>query len=473
MRALKLLGVTALLLAGCGLEGVFGNAWHGPYDRPASKLRGQISLANAKLAKLTVSDASGTPLTPFIATIDAAGRYELRLPSSQYSMLVVRYLGANVDLRQIVPSVGPESAVDGLDFGKELLAEALVTEARLAADKKALAPISPAAYLGLRALIHQDAQVAGATKDLVDMVGRFLQQYDSFAQTQVFFGAPEVARRTDGTIAVTRSPIDPAWLVRNPFDYTGKGDPADQSTTDAFDAKLAEVAAKPLYDPTGCPSSDQIRLVFTVDFRAGKLNGNCAAVDRFKWATDKPGKAMYFVGWVHEQSLIQDAATNNLLGASNPNTVPMYDDGTNGDEVKGDGIWTVTFVVPKRDPADPGNAAKRLRIGYKYTWGFRGAVWSGSEEWPGNARILEVVDESGDGLVYRRDVFGDEATNKDKANLNLQGTGVLDWTTDLHCGGGHAEARESFYDNGTCTCGTTYPSPPPAVGPINVACSAP
>jgi hypothetical protein len=463
-------------LSGCGLEGLFANGFHSAYDRPASKIRGQVSFPGARLLKLSVTDGSGVEQKPFLSSMDSTGHFELRLESSQYSMLVVHYLGANVDLRVIIPSLGPESAVNGIDFTAEQVAETLIAEARLAADGRTLAPVSPAAYLGLRSMVHQDAQVAGdPTKLFVDMVGRFLDIYDRFAQATQYFFTP-VAAWTDDTktaIQVSASPIDGNWLKDHGFDYTGLGNPADQATTTAFDSALAAVAARPLYNPAGCPSQDKIRVVFTVDLRAGKLDGNCSTVNRFKWAIDKPGKKMFFVGWIHKDSTIQDPATNNLLGASAPNTIPMYDDGTNGDEVAGDGIWTVTFEVPKRDPLDPTNTSKTLRIGYKYTWGYRGSPWSGSEEWPGNSRILEVVDMSGDQVVYRRDVFGDEATNKDLSNLFVGGTGAISWTTDLHCGGDHPEARESFYDNATCSCGPSYPPPPPSVGPVNVACTAP
>ena len=45
-----------------------------------------------------------------------------------------------------------------------------------------------------------------------------------------------------------------------------------------------------------------------------------------------------------------------------------------------------------------------------------GLLWTDTEEWPGNQRILEVDDLDGDQLVIRYDYFGDEATNKDKKN---------------------------------------------------------
>jgi hypothetical protein len=70
--------------------------------------------------------------------------------------------------------------------------------------------------------------------------------------------------------------------------------------------------------------------------------------------------------------------------------------------------------------------------------------------------------------VYRHDVFGDEATNKDKSNLNLTGRGTIDWTTDLHsCG--TPESHENEFDNNACTCGSVLT--PDWIGPLTVTCT--
>jgi hypothetical protein len=306
---------------------------------------------------------------------------------------------------------------------------------------------------------------AGPTQDLLHMVERLMARFDKdlIGGDPDFFNLPVY----DSSYQVKTSAITPGYIARHPLDYTGTGIVEVDSVK--FDAQLAQVAqASP--SPAGCPDPTMIRLVFTADFNAGTFDGNCQSFDRFKWAVDKPGKQMYFVGWVHLESQVQDPAINNLLGASTPNTIPMYDDGTNGDEKAGDNIWTITFDLPRT----PG---KVLRVGYKYTWGTRGAVWTGSEEWPGNSRILEVVDDNGDNIVWRRDVFGDEATNKDRSNLNQLGQGTITWTTDLH-GCGTPETHENKYDNSAaaharnqCTC---LPLPTPkSVGPVNRACTSP
>lgn len=230
----------------------------------------------------------------------------------------------------------------------------------------------------------------------------------------------------------------------------------------AVSALLGACSSDNAGNGTTCLDPNNVRLVFTVDFNSSTKDGNCSGIDRFKWAEDTPGATMFFVGWVHIDSMLQDPAVNNSLGASTPNQIVMYDDGTNGDEVAGDHVFTVSFVIPRGTPA----TGVVFRIGYKFTWGARGAPWATTEEWPGNSRILEVVDVNGDGFVYRHEVFGDEATNKDVANLNLDGTGTITWATDLHgCG---PEARENTYDFKTCSCGAFQT--PRGVEPLKVAC---
>jgi hypothetical protein len=481
MRPSILVGTVSLAaLAGCGLENLFGNVGRHVHDRPASAIRGRLpQSADGRFpvaSQLTVVDGSGSTLAPFARDV-RSGSYEVRLPSSRYSMVEVEVRAGDALARAIVPSLGEESVVENVDVGARSATEALIVEARLSADGKSFRQITPAAFLGTRAQILAAFDAPAPTPDqlkvqqLLHMVETILPRFTAdSASGPFFFLTPEL----DASFAVTTSPLDSGWLARNVVDYDGDGTRDLDST--AFDAKLAEVA--PLYDPAGCLDPAHVRLMFTVDFNQTALNGNCGNIDRFKWATDKPGKGMYFVGWIHKESevTLQDAdgpAINNALGASTPNQVPMYDDGTNGDEFAGDGIWTVVIDVPY-------DAARKLRVGYKYTWGTRGAVWTGSEEWPGNSRILEVLDIGGakgptmpDGFVYRRDVFSDEATNKDLMNLNANGNGTVTWTTDLHGCGPEAHEQPFTLHNDPCakapSCGAWHT--PTSVGPLNVACS--
>lgn len=458
MRKPILIGIVSLAaLGGCGLDGFFGNVGHSAYPRPASKISGSVAWTGATSPQFSAVDGAGVEIVPFQSAAQD-GRYEMRLPSATYSMIRAQGRAGGLLLRAIVPSVGEESAVVE-DLDARDMTEALIVEAWLSANGKSFSQLTPAAYAGdgvstgTRTLIRRDMDdPAEPAHALLAMVERLITRPDT-ASGQVdpdLFVVPVL----DASYGVITSPIVPGVLARNPFDYDADGI-ADIDSL-AFDAKLSEVA--PLYSPVGCPDPANVRLVFSVDFNQGALSGTCGAINRFKWATDKPGKSMFFVGWVHEESPIQDPVVNARLGAGVPNQLQMYDDGTHGDEVAGDGIWTTFFDVPRG-----------VRVGYKYTWGTRGQGWTGSEEWPGNSRILEVVDVNGDQFVHRRDVFGDEATNKDRMNLNPASGGTVTWTTDLRgCGAEAHEQRVTLHS--ACGCGEWLT--PRSIGPLTLACPA-
>jgi len=443
------------LCAGCGIEN-FGNLGRSEYARPASAISGTSYWPDPQPSQFSATDGENV-IAPFLVNISGQN-YEVQLPSSKYSMIEVTGQVGNIALRAIIPSIGEESKVQNVALDERSITEAIIVEARLSADGMKLKQITPDAYLGTRNLIYQAFDRSGPTQELLQMVTRIIQRYDATVSqiSPDFFNVPIY----DSSYVVKQRAVSPSWIARQQFDYTGDGR-IDLDSVE-FDQKLAEVAQ--LYSPAGCPDPNNLRVVFTVDFNVGAKNGNCATVDRFKWATDKPGKSMFFVGWVHKDSPLQDPAVNSKLGASTPNQIQMYDDGTNGDEVAGDNVWTVSFVIPKGDPA----TGQVFRVGYKFTWGTKGALWTGSEEWPGNSRILEVVDVNGDGFVYRHESWGDEASNKDASNLNTKSTGTITWTTDLHgCG---PEARENTYDFKTCGCASAIETPK-GIGPINVACT--
>ncbi|MBL0275842.1 MAG: hypothetical protein IPQ24_07010 [Anaeromyxobacter sp.] len=472
MRTQFLVGIASLAaLTGCGLETLFSNVGRTADERPASTVRGPLGLAGVTSATFVALDGNGAEVLPFQASA-GGGSYELRLPSSRYSMLRPQVRVGNVSLRAIVPLIGEESAAAGVGLDARSITETLIVEAALSAQGLSFALVTPTAYVGdgvttgARTQIRADLDLGGPTGKLLGMVERMLQHVDllSAGTNPDLFGVPELS----AAFVVTVSPVSASWLARSRFDYDG--DNLQDLDTAKFDAQLA--AAAQLYQPSGCADPDNIRLVLSVDFNEGSLDGTCQAVNRFAWVKDKPDKQMFFVGWIHEESQVQDPAIAALLGNGVPNQLAMFDDGTNGDEVAQDGIWTIVFDLP----IDP---ARVLRIGYKYTWGTRGAVWTGSEEWPGNSRILEVVDagppgvppvtQPGDGFVYRRDVFADEKTNKDRANLHPSSGGAIEWDTALHgCG---PEAREQkFTLHEACRCGTEWFTPR-AIGPLKVACT--
>jgi hypothetical protein len=475
MRKLIPIGIVLLVtLAGCGLESLFSGAAHGAYPRPASKVRGAVSWTGGQ-AHFDALDGAGASIAPFQVTVSGTG-YEEQLPSSSYSMIRPQVRVGALLLRAILPRIGPESAVDGVDLDARNVTEALIVEARLSATGGSFSKLTPDAYVGdgltngTRTLIRKDFDVAGPTQDLLLMVDRLMKAADPTVSSSNpgVFTVPVL----DASYKVTSSPIDGAgWLPRANVDYTGDGI-KDIETTD-FDLKLAEVAQ--LYDPTGCEDTHHIRVVFTVDFDANAKDGNGNTVNRFRWASDKPGKRMFLAAWVHKDSEVQDTSDSTepigpIIGSGTPNVKPMYDDGTNGDDVAGDGIWTIYYDLPF-------DAARKLRLGYKYTWGFAGNSWTGTEEWPGNSRLLEVVDVGpisavtgkSDGFVHRRDVFSDEATNKDKMNLNLKGTGIVTWTTDVRgCGLEVQEQMSTLHNAQTCEAWIT----PKSIGPVKVACPA-
>jgi alpha-amylase/alpha-mannosidase (GH57 family) len=78
-------------------------------------------------------------------------------------------------------------------------------------------------------------------------------------------------------------------------------------------------------------------------------------------------KAIYIVG------------NQDVLGNWTPNQIKMYDDGTHGDEIKSDGIWSLEVRVPFG-----------IKVEYKYTNSGDEGIWVPSEEFPGNNRELMV-----------------------------------------------------------------------------------
>src|SRR5512140_572564 len=84
------------------------------------------------------------------------------------------------------------------------------------------------------------------------------------------------------------------------------------------------------------------------------------------------------------------------LGNWVPNTVQMYDDGTNGDETAGDNFWTYTIQ------ASPGE-----NIQYKFTIGNAGQGWGPTEEYPMTNRGFDANDTNGNRRMIIRDVFAD------------------------------------------------------------------
>ncbi len=275
------------------------------------------------------------------------------------------------------------------------------------------------------------------------------------------------------------SALAPAWLTGTDVDYDG--DEILDTSSAVFDAQLSAAAAG--IDVGVCFPEDRIRVVFHLTLGKGAVDGNCSVVNPYKWAVPSAGKGVFFTGGIHEdvprcteervdhclsEAEIDDA--HDLLGGWVPNEVSMYDDGTHGDVAADDGIWTATFDLPYIATAASEDGAG-VRVGYKYTLGHAGDGWTSTEEWPGNQRLLELEDLNGDHIVVREDVFGDEASNKDKANALkpvFGGCGAVAWEADKDpdCAG---DTREAAVDlDGDCAP-DVWPSPG-LVAPLTEAC---
>jgi alpha-amylase/alpha-mannosidase (GH57 family) len=82
------------------------------------------------------------------------------------------------------------------------------------------------------------------------------------------------------------------------------------------------------------------------------------------------------------------------LGLWTPNRIRMFDDGTHGDDIAGDGIWSIELDLPRG-----------MDIHYKYTnSGFPGE-WTPGEEFPGTDRTI-FVDGINSELIIVKDIFG-------------------------------------------------------------------
>ena len=200
--SLALCGVAA---AGCGLEGVFSNELHTDYDRPASALVGK-GPTGARASQFTALSPDGkASIVPFLTLVPGrggAGGYEMRLPSSKYSMIRADFRGGNLWMRAIVRGVGEESAVTGVDLDARAMTEALIIEARLSANRGKLGEpasftqLSPDVYAGTHAQIRADFDAPGPAKDLLAMVTKLLTVYvnDAGDADPVLFKLPALGQ---------------------------------------------------------------------------------------------------------------------------------------------------------------------------------------------------------------------------------------------------------------------------------------
>lgn len=486
LRQLCVLALCASTMAACGFEGlIFGELTRGdqvelPPAAPTTVAGNAGGLEGGAVRFLT---GSGDAIEPLETTVDKTGRFETDVPgTSEYFNLVVEItLGAR-QAWGLIPHVpravsvlaGPKTLSMGDLVSEMAVLNAETTWATLAVLAKArlsglgagaIAPAATKAAVGELIALH--AAGDDRVTPLAGMVARLLEAGAT--------ATPPL--RTHPNAGSSYLDID----VLGTVDYTGDGLP-DVDTV-AFDAAVG--AATTAFEFNACYPSDQIRLVLIADLRAGGLDRNCAAIDPFRWASDEAGKQVFVTGGVHkdtprcgeiappclEESVI-DAASQSL-GNWTPNQIPLYDDGTHGDAISGDGLWTAIIDLPYFSPKDvDGQAGAGVRIGYKYTFGFPGQGWTETEEWPGNKRVLELRDLNGDRLIVRQDIFGDETTNKDKANLLSPakgGCGKVVFPADPSPDFCVNDSVEAMIDSdGDCTL-DRLPAPA-ATGPLTIDC---
>lgn len=395
-------GLVCAALSGCGIEALIVEAASDEHVIPVTTVRG--SIANLpETVVLTRPDGEQVEAIEFEAT---GGRYVLDLPDAEYVNARLTAADSDGTLMTLVPRIEADSVLDGVDIDLRSTTATLIVDAAAAESETSLQVVDPCVLGAAIDGIYGEMDDGGAAADVL-------------AEVQDAGGAP------------------------------------DGEASEALAAAATGVSLEGVIDP------ELIRTVIEVNFNDGQVDGNCDGISRFRWVRDEPGKQMYFVGGLHEDSPVQDLEYNEQMGSGSgawtPNQIPMFDDGTNGDEMAGDNIWTLTLDLPRG-----------ARIGYKFTWGQQGQLWTGTEEWPGNQRILQIDDINGDNFVRRRDNFADEASNKDKANLNRGGMGEIDWESDVN-DDGIPDARERPLDlDNDCMLDDWVT--PTAIGPATVAC---
>jgi hypothetical protein len=368
----------ALLAAavGCGAESLFQGGFD-PSKPPEALVSGHLLTAG----QVAAFDVDGSQ----ISSADAGTDFVLSLGSRRdfTNVRLTVHAGGKTLRALVVSAPRGKTPTDAGTIDQAATAVALVIEKRLALDGMRLGEAPANVIKGLI------GQAAGSDPDLDALRAKVSALVDAGA-----------------TFADTGVAVDPP-------------DPD-------YDAILTRAAQK-LHITLSCDPAF-IRVMFTVDVSGAAKDGNGAR----QLIRQPPKDGHVYIGiTVDDSSPVPD--TGNAL---RPSIVPndlqgvMTDDGTGGDEVASDGVYTRVYTLPRG-----------MRVKYKYTDGSAGEGFTRTEEWPGNARILEIDDVLSrypdgrpDCLVVRRDVFGDESSNKNFVNLNRDlraDAGTLSWDKDL------------------------------------------
>ena len=443
-KTLSLLLVTVLMLSGCGLEQPilnqatdWGPDWVPDAPEPYT-VRGQVYAFPGGMVDFY--SATGAHLPAYSTEIQPSGIFDAEFPgTTDYRNLVVvaasgpqRLLGLatriprNRDIYYDPDLYSPIYHIGGMTWGG---AEKVMANLSDRTTTMTLVMLRAASNLGAAGVESTNDVLAELSAAIISKTGpvytfhRMVQRVLAAAARDVTYPPPLLFPDSSKLF------INADFLLAAEVDYSGDG--LVDLSPDAFEAALAAASEEVLI--AGCSTGERMTVVFMADINEGNRDGNCGVISPFKNATQEEGKTLYITGGmftsepgaqtpacasgVVEGCLTTDqwAEVNSKLGNWIPNTMPMRDDGERGDNVAGDNIWTAVFELPY---IPTGGKAKGVRIGYKYTFGFKGQGWTGTEEWPGNNRILELEDANGDGLVVRYDYFADESSNKNVANLN-------------------------------------------------------
>jgi hypothetical protein len=394
--------LAVLLAAGCGLEAcpVLGDFT--PTPEPEAELRGAVGglpddlTARAGGAALRVRALSVDGAELASANTRPGEAFSLKLgPGLDHFNVRVVVDAGSVLLRGFAPEAPAGEVVELGEIGVLSTAAALVAE-RYADRERASLASTPTGTLA-----EVIGNAMGGDEDVVafrDLVRSILEATDPSTGEPAFDEAGWAA----SSGALSQAGVEePAYIA---------------ALEAAVDASLVPVVCDP----------SRLRVMFTVDVSGQGKDGNGAL--QFLRQPSKENKV--FLGiTVDPSSPVPDSA-----GALKPRLTPndpeteMSDDGTRGDEVAADGVFTRIVDLPRG-----------IRVLYKYTNGSPGEGFTGTEEWPGNARILQVEDvltNAGSGtpdcLAIRRDAFGDESSNKNFVNLHAQLAGAsLSYDTDL------------------------------------------
>lgn len=393
-----------LWLSSCGAETLCSTTGFQPTPEPFAVVTGKLGDLPQGLEQKT----AGQIFTVYALTVDGAEvgstgveegqEFELELPpNASFINLRIVIRSGSALLKSVVPEVQPSFEVRLGTVGAAVTAHSLLAERSAEIERGVLGSMPP--QVMAKVLANAAGSDAQAVADFRAMVRTIL---DSTTPA----GEDDPAFAPAGTSA-SAAALERAGIALEAYE------------------ELRDRAAGTIAVPVVCDPA-RLRVLFTCDISGQALDGNGV----LQFIRQPPKEDRVYLGITLDPlSPVADieGALRPRLTPNDPGTV-MYDDGGHGDEVAGDKVFSLTLDLPRG-----------MRVLYKYMDGSAGEGFTGTEEWPGNARILEVRDlltgntvGSPDCVVVRRDSFGDESSNKNFVNLHaLLGGGALDYSRDL------------------------------------------